>query len=109
MSSSNSSTLSVLSESDLTNQNAKNLLNRLKLYCRWKSSLSVCEMRYMTKSEKMALLLKRYGETVDALKSNDSIVIMKCDAPTSRDWDTIRLLLKSSVKSGQAVCICLRM
>ena len=93
----------VLSTSDLSNQNAKILMDRLKMYCKWKTCLSISEMKFMPKQEKMAMLLTRWLQTVNALKANESACFMRCEVPTPRNWDTICSLLKTSAKSGSTV------
>ena len=93
----------VLSTSDLSNPNAKILMDRLKMYCKWLTCIAISEMKLMPKQEKVALLLTTWSQTVNSLKVNESAVFMRCEVPTSRDWDTICSLLKTSAKSGSTV------
>ena len=89
--------------SDLTNPNAKKLLERLKMHCKWMTCLAVSEMKFMPKQEKMALLLTRWSQTVNSLKANESACFMRCEVCTSKDWDTICDLLLTSVTKGNLV------
>ena len=89
--------------SDLTDPNAKTLFERLKMHCKWKTCLAISEMKIMPKQEKLALLLTTWLQIVNSLKANESAIFMRCELPTSADWDIICALLLTSVTSGQTV------
>ena len=81
--------------SDLTDPNAKTLFERLKMHCKWKTCLAISEMK---------LIDYRWSQVVNSLKANESAVFMRCEMPTSADWDIICALLLASTTSGQTVC-----
>ena len=89
--------------SDLTDPNAKTFFERLKMHCKWKTCLAISEMKLMPKQEKLALLLTTWSQVVNSLKANESAVFMRCEMPTSADWDIICALLLASATSGQTV------
>ena len=43
----------------------------------------------MPKKEKLAFLLTMWPQTVNALKANEFTCFIRCEVPTSLDWDTI--------------------
>ena len=89
---------------DLSNANARNLLAFLLTYCRWKSCLSVSELKQMSKAAKNRLLLLRWEQTVDSLKASEDACMMRCEMPTSYDWDIIIAILKTFITNGNTVC-----
>lgn len=93
----------VWSISDLSNANAKLLLQRASMYSKWKAAVAVAEMKITDRHQKHAMLLNLLTQTVDGLKVNEVSTFMRCDAPNSRDWDAIRYIIKNSVKSGKTV------
>ena len=104
--------LSIMSESltqtpttsDLADPNTKTLFEHyLEMHCKWKTCLAISEMKIMPKQEKLALLLTTWLQIVNSLKANESAIFMRCELPTSADWDIICALLLTSVTSGQTV------
>ena len=52
-------------------------------------------MAQMDNETKMRLVHDLYKDTVHSLKSSESAVLMRCELPTSADWDMIKQLLVS--------------
>ena len=93
--------------------NSKNLLARLKVYCkwsksyycRWKACVAVSEMASMPNEEKYRMVTNTWAQTVNALLAPDSSILMRCERPTPNEWGQIKNHLLNAVASGENVSL----
>ena len=85
--------------------NSKNLLGRLKVYCKWKSCVAVSEMPSMPNDEKFRMITTTWEQTVNALLAPDSSTLMRCEQPSPNEWGQIKNQLLNGVTSGDNVSL----
>ena len=85
--------------------NSKNLLARLKVYCKWKACVAVSEMASMPNEEKYRMVTNTWAQTVNALLAPDSSTLMRCERPTPNEWGQIKNHLLNAVASGENVSL----
>ena len=73
--------------------NCKRLFNRLQKYYCWRTCIAVSEMQTMRTKDLHATLVNIFKVTVMNSVVTDDAKKMRCEVPSSEDWDAVKTLL----------------